>query len=106
MQSRRRKIRRESNSGALQGAAVWSSPTIDEKRNAIYVATGDNYSDPPTETSDAVLAMDLDSGKVLWSRQMTVSDAFTVACGMADKTNCPDSNGPDLDFGAPPILVT
>lgn len=88
------------------GAAIWSSPTIDEKRNAIYVATGDNYSDPPTETSDAILAMDLDSGKILWSRQMTISDAFTVACGMPVKTNCPDSNGPDLDFGSPPILVT
>lgn len=88
------------------GAAIWSSLTIDEKRNAIYVATGDNYSDPPTETSDAILAMDLDSGKILWSQQMTVSDAFTVACGMPDKTNCPDSNGPDLDFGSSPILVT
>lgn len=88
------------------GAAIWSSPTIDPKRNALYVTTGDNYSDPPTSTSDAFLAMDLDSGKMLWSRQMTASDAYVVACRMPDKTNCPKSNGPDFDFGSSPILVT
>ena len=88
------------------GAAIWSTPTVDPKRKALYITTGDNYSDPPTSTSDAFIAMDLDSGKILWSRQMTVSDAYTVACRMPDKTNCPDSNGPDFDFGAPPILVS
>jgi len=72
----------------------------------LYVTTGDNHSDPPTKTSDAFLAMDLDSGRILWSRQMTVADAFTSACRMPDKTNCPDSNGPDFDFGAPPILLS
>ncbi len=45
------------------GAPVWSAPTFDEKRNAIYVATGDNYSDPPTTTSDAVVAIDARLGK-------------------------------------------
>ena len=88
------------------GAPIWTSPTIDVKRNALYVTTGDNYSDPPSGTSDAFLAMDLGSGKILWSRQMTVSDAYTVACRLPDKTNCPDSNGPDFDFGSSPILVT
>lgn len=88
------------------GAGVWSTPTIDLKRNAIYVSTGDNYSDPPTRTSDAVLALDRGTGKILWSRQMTANDAFTVDCAAAVKTNCPDSNGPDLDFGQPPILIS
>jgi polyvinyl alcohol dehydrogenase (cytochrome) len=88
------------------GAAIWSAPTIDAKKNALYVATGDNYSHPSTETSDAFLAMDLDSGKILWSRQMTSSDVWTTACRMPDKTNCPESSGPDFDFGASPILVT
>ena len=49
------------------GAAVWSSPTFDEKRGVLYVATGDNYSDPATNTSDAILALDGKSGKMLWS---------------------------------------
>ena len=88
------------------GAGVWSSPTVDAKRNAIYVATGDNYSDPATETSDAVLALDRTTGKLLWSRQMTTNDAYNLACFAPDRSNCPDANGPDLDFGQPPILVS
>jgi len=88
------------------GAPVWTAPAIDTKRNALYVTTGDNYSDPASRTSDAFMAMDLDSGKILWSRQMTPSDSYNVGCRMPDTTNCPDSNGPDLDFGASAILVT
>jgi polyvinyl alcohol dehydrogenase (cytochrome) len=88
------------------GVAVWSTPTVDVKRKILYVTTGDNYTDPPTAMSDAFLAMDLESGKILWFRQMTISDAWTGACVMPDKTNCPDSNGPDFDFGSPPILVS
>jgi polyvinyl alcohol dehydrogenase (cytochrome) len=88
------------------GAGVWSTPTIDLKRNAIYVATGDNYSDPTTDTSDSVQALDRATGKILWSRQMTANDAYTMDCAQAVKTNCPDSPGPDFDFGQPPILVS
>jgi polyvinyl alcohol dehydrogenase (cytochrome) len=88
------------------GAPIWTSPAIDTTRNALYVTTGDNYSDPPTSTSDAFLAMDLDTGKLLWSRQMTASDAYNVACRIPNKTNCPGSNGPDVDFGSSPILVS
>jgi polyvinyl alcohol dehydrogenase (cytochrome) len=88
------------------GAPIWSSPSIDVKRNALYATTGDNYSDPPSRLSDAFMAFDLNSGKILWSRQMTASDAYTSACRIADKTNCPDSNGPDFDFSSGPILVT
>ena len=88
------------------GAPIWTAPTIDTKRNVLYVTTGDNYSDPPTATSDAFLAMDLDTGKIVWSRQTTSNDAYTVACRLPDTTNCPDSNGPDFDFGSSPILVT
>lgn len=88
------------------GAGVWSSPTIDVKRRAVYVATGDSYSDPPARTSDAFLAFDLESGKLLWSRQFTAGDAFNVACGSPSPANCPQANGPDHDFSSSPILVT
>jgi len=88
------------------GVAIWSTPTIDVKKNLLYVTTGDNYSHPSTENSDAFLAMDLDSGKILWSKQITPSDVWNTACRMPDKTNCPESSGPDFDFGASPILVT
>ncbi len=88
------------------GASVWSSPTFDEKRDLIYVATGNNYSDPPTPTSDAILALRRKTGEILWSKQLTVKDANNSACSMPSKINCPDANGPDFDFGQPPILVS
>jgi len=88
------------------GAGVWATPTIDEQLGALYVATGDNYSDPPSNTSDAILAMDLKTGTLLWSRQLTERDAFNVGCSTPQRTNCPEANGPDFDFGQPPILVS
>jgi len=99
------------NSGGNQmwgpsGAPIWTSPAIDVRRNALYVTTGDNYSNPPTRTSDAFMAFDLSSGKILWSRQMLAADAWNGACRLTDTTNCPDSPGPDFDFASPPILVT
>ena len=88
------------------GAPIWSSPSIDAQRSVLYATTGDNYSDPTSRMSDAFMAFDLGTGKILWSRQMTPSDAYTAACRIPDKTNCPDSNGPDFDFSSGPILVT
>jgi len=88
------------------GAPVWISPAIDPVRNALYVTTGDNYSEPATDTSDAFIALDLDTGRMLWHQQMTKNDAYVSACRLPDKTNCPSVNGPDFDFAASPILVT
>jgi polyvinyl alcohol dehydrogenase (cytochrome) len=89
------------------GAGIWSSPTLDLKRRMIYVTTGDNYSDPPSDTSDAFLAFGLDTGALAWSRQMTAGDAYTVACASSapGTNNCPEASGPDLDFGSSAILV-
>jgi polyvinyl alcohol dehydrogenase (cytochrome) len=88
------------------GAPVWSAPAIDATLNRLYVTTGNNYSDPTSPTSDAFLALDMDSGKILWSKQMTEKDAYTAACRLPDKTNCADSNGPDFDFSSSPILLS
>ena len=88
------------------GAGVWSTPTIDDQFGLLYVATGDNYSDPPSNTSDAILAMQLKTGELMWSRQLTQNDAFNTACGNPQPANCPESKGPDFDFGQPPILVS
>ena len=90
------------------GAGVWNAPTIDPPRNALYVGTGNNYSRPATTTSDAVMAMDLDSGKVLWTQQVLADDAWLPGCqaGAPLAGNCPENIGPDHDFGASPILKT
>jgi len=89
------------------GAGVWSSPAIDLKNHMVYVTTGDNYSDPPTSTSDSFMAFDMETGKLAWSNQMTKGDAYNIDCDIpADKqVNCPKSSGPDFDFGSSPILA-
>ena len=81
------------------GAAIWSSPTLDLKKRVLYVGTGVNYSNPPTATSDAVLALDMDIGRLLWSRQFTSGDSYNFACPAPDKTNCPRDPFIDADFG-------
>jgi polyvinyl alcohol dehydrogenase (cytochrome) len=88
------------------GAPIWSTPTIDSRRNVIYVTTGNNYSEPGTSTSAAFIAINIADGKILWSKQMTEGDTWNSACRMADKTNCPRNEGPDFDFSSPAILVS
>ena len=91
---------------APSGAPVWSSPTVDAGRGLLYVGTGENYSRPTNDRSDAVLALDLSTGRLVWSFQGTASDAFNVACSRPGvEGNCPSPPGPDFDFGMAPILV-
>jgi polyvinyl alcohol dehydrogenase (cytochrome) len=85
------------------GAGIWSSPAIDVKRNLIYAGTGNNYSDPPTSTSDAVLAFDLATGSLKWSKQLT-EDAWNGSCGRPGKPSCPAHPDRDVDIGASPVL--
>ena len=89
------------------GAGIWSSPTIDLQKHLVYVTTGDNYSDPPTNTSDAFLAFDMATGKMVWASQMTHDDAYNIDCDLPveKQVNCPASKGPDFDFGSSAILV-
>ncbi|MDQ1474771.1 MAG: hypothetical protein QOJ99_6251, partial [Bryobacterales bacterium] len=92
------------------GAGVWDTPGIDPKRNALYFGTGNNFSDPATNTSDAVMALDLDTGKILWTVQELGGDVWHVGCqGPVEKRPanyyCPDLH-PDWDVSASPMLTT
>ena len=90
------------------GGGIWAAPTIDPKRNMVYVATGNNYADPSQPTTDAVLAFDMNSGTRKWVNQLTPNDNWTLGCGAVnpDNPNCPEKLGPDYDFSASPSLVT
>src|SRR6266446_5826809 len=83
------------------GAGVWASPTIDARRGLMYIATGDNYSSPATETSDAVMALDLRTGRAVWSKQVQPGDVWSSSC--SQRNDCP---GPDYDFGSSAMMVT
>jgi len=90
------------------GGAIWSAPTADAKRGVVYVATGDSYTDAPTKGDDAVMALDMKTGKIRWSTQVTEHDNYVMGCDDPSHhgANCNSPQGPDYDFGATPILFT
>jgi len=89
------------------GGSIWNSPTIDEKRKLIYVGTGDSFTDVPTDSTDSILALDLETGKRVWTTQVKKHDDWLVGCVPGHTPdNCPKNPGPDFDFGASPLLHT
>ncbi|MDP6472094.1 MAG: PQQ-binding-like beta-propeller repeat protein [Pseudomonadales bacterium] len=88
------------------GATVWNSPAIDVKRGQLYFGTAENASSPATLTSDAIFALRLETGEVVWTYQGTRGDAWNGACDTERDDSCPVENGPDFDFGAAAMLMT
>lgn len=92
---------------APSGAPVWNSPAVDEARGQILFGTGENYTSPAGGTSDAIIAVDMQTGKVNWVYQATAGDAWNSACSVKVKgPNCPEEDGPDVDFGAGATIAT
>ncbi len=85
------------------GVSVWSTPTIDAKRNRLYIGTGENLSHPATDTSDAIIALDMDNGELAWRFQAIADDVWNAAC-LNNGANCPENAGGDFDFGASLII--
>ncbi len=91
------------------GGAVWDTPTLDPAHHALYIGTGDAYTETeqPVKTTDGVMALNMDTGKVLWIAQDTENDVWLAGCGpQSTSENCPKDIGPDYDFGSSPILRT
>ena len=89
------------------GGAVWDSPTVDPKNHALYIGTGDSYNHPAGKTTDAIMALDMNTGKVAVGGSRHREGR--VAGGLRPQgtsENCPKDIGPDYDFGASPILRT
>lgn len=89
------------------GAGVWDAPTLDAKRNTLYVGTGNNYSPPSTNASDSIVAFDMRTGKIKWVRQETENDVWNGSCRLPNRepAACPDADAPDFDFGSSPVLA-
>lgn len=89
---------------APSGAPIWSPLTIDAKRGVVYATTGNNYSSPAENHSDAVIAFELATGRIRWALQSFANDTWNVSC-MLGGLNCPEPPGPDYDMGAGVILA-
>lgn len=92
------------------GAPVWTTPAIDARRGVLYIGTGENYSWPATGTSDAIIALDLETGREVWVFQALANDVYNEACvgsylGYPESPACPENPGPDFDFGASVIIA-
>lgn len=100
------------NSAGMQmhgpaGGAVFSSPTIDAPRGLLYVGTGDGYTTEGSDSTDAVIALDLETGERRWTRQVLAQDSWIVGCANGTPgPNCPSPLGEDFDIAASPILAT
>jgi polyvinyl alcohol dehydrogenase (cytochrome) len=89
------------------GGAIWNTPTIDTRRNVLYVGTGNNFAPPATELSDSLIALDLGTGHIRWSRQITENDIWNGSCRAPNRepAACPDKDAPDFDFTGSALLV-
>ena len=63
------------------GAAVSATPTIDPKRNVVYVGTGSSPTGLQQSLTDAIVAFDLADGKLRWVKQLPRPDAGTSGGG-------------------------
>ncbi len=86
------------------GAGIWNCPTIDEKRQRVYVGTGNSFTGIDVPSSDSILAFDLSTGSLLWVSQATPHDNWMVGC--PKNPNCPENPGEDTDFGSASVLRT
>lgn len=91
---------------APSGAPVWASPTVDRKRGLLYFGSGENYTSPADGNSDAMIAVDLNTGKRRWTTQLTKRDAWNNSCMYKDHPNCPSERGPDQDLASSIMIVT
>lgn len=89
------------------GASVWNTPTIDAKRKRIYVGTGNSYGIIAADSSDSILALNMEDGKLLWTHQEFKGDSFMVGCGPTNPadSSCPQTLGPDWDFGGSSVIL-
>ncbi len=80
------------------GVAVWSTVAIHPEEKRLYLTTGNEYTKPNSPYSDSIIALDLDTGKVIWAYQAKAGDQWNSGC----ITN-PGDCGPDHDFGSIPL---
>lgn len=80
------------------GGAVWSTVAIHPRANRLYLTTGNQYTGPPSKFTDAIIALELDTGKLVWAYQAVPNDIWTFDC-----RNDPECEDMDFDFGSIPI---
>ncbi|KAK3693164.1 quinon protein alcohol dehydrogenase-like superfamily [Podospora appendiculata] len=115
-----------STPGRWSGVGVWGSqPSLDLKRNQVFYGTGNVYSTPdafipctadptspacalpPKVLQESIIAFDITTGKINWIRHLGPLDSWTLACFVDPIITalCPNTPGPDADFGMAPTFI-
>jgi len=75
------------------GASFWSTPSASMADGLVFGGTGNNYSAPATDSSDALIAFDFNTGLIKWKYQRVADDTFPG-----------NFSAPDSDFGNNPVV--
>jgi polyvinyl alcohol dehydrogenase (cytochrome) len=112
----------------FSGASVWSTPAIDTATNTLFVGTGQNYTVPdsmrqcivearaanrpdgtctdPENHFDSILAIDVLTGRMKWTKQLLPFDPWNAACVLTPGEGaCPEPYGPDYDLISPNLFT-
>lgn len=85
---------------AGNGVSVWSSAVIDPERKLAFIGTGNSYEKPASDLSDALVAINYETGELVWHNQFSKDDVYVSAA-------CPSRNcEEDFDIGASPNLLS
>ena len=78
------------------GGAIWNSPTIDVKKHLIYAGIGNGYTEPAAQTTDAIMAFDMQTGKIAWDRPRTLktTHGFPAVAEQKKAKIVPKTSGP------------
>ena len=112
--------------GYAGGPVPGSGMSVWPVKNALLVATGNNYAVPsavstcvgkagsslpaqracmdPTNYVDSMLSLDLTTGQPKWTRLMAGADNWTEACYYGNAA-CPKPTGTDSDFAQAPLVA-
>ena len=52
------------------GVPVWSGISVDDKRKLVYVGNGNQFTEPVVAESDAVMALDINTGEKRWVKNL------------------------------------
>lgn len=63
--------------GGCTGVSVWSTAAIDTTRGLAYIGTGQAYTAPAGPYSDALVAINYNTGAIVWAYQFTPNDVYT-----------------------------
>ena len=88
-----------------------------DRFDEITLKDSTNYNFNPEKFSSLPVSLDyealvegksssLKTGELMWHQQLLAGDAWNMSCFIGSSYNCPEEDGPDMDIGAPPILVS